>query len=280
MKLGSNVDTITGLKDFYEKVESPIDSDATLSEIIEVHKRSSGKVGSFSRVLEKNGAKNKEFGFINTEDRRKFEKKIHGYLECKKVKVSKKAGWMQVKSCLKRTGQADIKSTKHAFYLNIDSTATYAVLDALVEALEKMRMPYYLKFDSVGTKVDNIVIFTPTKDLLKYLDILRQLKLDHLDWVKYFHKPSLLLGKIDDDIGYGAEPEKGSYIRVRAEIIVRVLQEKALDERLSLEEIRKRLREECAKNGIDTERFVFDLTTVAGMKKQSQVDAARKRKRI
>jgi len=134
-------------------------------------------------------------------------------------------GWIHVKSRYVNMRQEERIDVGHRFYLNTDSTSTHAVANALVEAYEKAGLPYYFKYDEFGDRADNIVIYTSTKDLINNLNILRQLKVERPDLAEHFHTPPILTGKIDGDIGYGAEPEKGSYNEVRADILEKALKD-------------------------------------------------------
>ncbi|MDO4746824.1 MAG: hypothetical protein Q4A70_00555 [Candidatus Saccharibacteria bacterium] len=140
-----------------------------------------------------------------------------------------KDSWTHVKSRYVNARQEERINVEHRFYLNTDSTTTHATVDALVDCYEKNHLPYYFKFDEPGDRADTIVIYTSTKDLLKNLDVLRQLKEERPDLAEHFHQPPVLTGIIDDNIGYGAEPEQGSYSGVRANLLENVLKSTTID---------------------------------------------------
>ena len=141
----------------------------------------------------------------------------------------KNPGWIHVKSRYVNARQEDRIEVDHRLYLNTDSTSTYGVIDALVDTYEKNGLPYYFKFDESGKRADTIVIYTSTKDLVKNLEVIRQLKKERPELAEHFHEPPVLTGVIDGDIGYGAEPEKGSYSEVRARILGAALRGATLD---------------------------------------------------
>ena len=119
--------------------------------------------------------------------------------------------WRHVKSRNVNAKQEDRIEVDHRFYLNTDSTDTYAMVDALVDTYEKNDLPYYFKFNESGHRADTIVIYTSTKDLIKNLDVLKQVQQEYPELANRLHQPPILTGKIGEKIGYGAEPEKSSY---------------------------------------------------------------------
>lgn len=140
-------------------------------------------------------------------------------------------GWRHIKSRYVKARQEERIVADHRFYLNTDSSFTHATAMELVEMYEKNGLPYYFKFDEGGARADTIVIYTSTKDLIKNLDILKQLKKERPELAEHFHTPPVLTGRIDGDIGYGAEPEGGgtSYSEVRSGIIDKVLERTTLN---------------------------------------------------
>ena len=141
--------------------------------------------------------------------------------------VTREADWTHVKSRRVNARQEDEIKADHRFYLNTDSTDTYACVNALVETYDKNNLPYYFKFSPNSDRADTIVIYTSTKDLMKNLNILEQVQQEYPELASRIHQPPVLTGKIGDKIGYGAEPEeeKDSYNSKRTKILRNALDE-------------------------------------------------------
>ena len=292
-----NQETSAGsLKDFYDALRSPIDSDETLLAIIGAYaKKNNAGLGGLYSSLQKVGTEQKESGREDSVASQKFEEKMYArwrhsvvdmtkeefidakaagtldedfrllhlfvknHPECsteselmaamdqvadkdvsKRLSGSlerynwnlKTSGWTHVKSRYVNARQEDRINVEHRFYLNTDSISTHAVADALVDCYEKSHLPYYFKFDDgPGNRADTIVIYTSTEELTKNLGVLRQLKKERPDLAKHFHQPPVLTGVIDDNIGYGSEPEaeESSYSSVRATLLEKVLDSATID---------------------------------------------------
>ncbi len=114
---------------------------------------------------------------------------------------------------------------EHRLYLNTDSSVTFKMINLFVKKCDEWQIPYYFKFDPYGDRADTIVIYSSTENLTKYIDILQEIKKIHPDLVSMTNEPPILTGKIDNWIGYGAEPsrdsngKKHSYNEIRAKIV-------------------------------------------------------------
>ena len=137
--------------------------------------------------------------------------------------------WEHVKSRYVNARQESRINVDHRLYLNPDSTYTHAIVNAMVDKYEEKGVPYYFKFSPSGDRADTIVIYSSTKDLLNNLTIVRQVKKEHPEFVKHMHRPPILTGVIEDNIGYGAEPEDKSYSEDRADILYSAIKGASLD---------------------------------------------------
>lgn len=229
MKIGDRVDAILELKDFYDKIKNPIDDDKVLDTIVEAYSKSSNHSGSLKRILQKMQLKKKDSGFIDSKDRRVFEKAMRDFLNRGYIRLNKKTSWTRIESCFPWIKYEYSANAKHIFCLNVDSKCLYLIVTDLIKLFVDAGLPFCVEFDEFGKRVDNIVIYTPTKYLLKNLQILRQLKLNHLPLMKYFYKPSLLTGKIDDNIGYITNSNQISYLDLMLNIINAALRNATID---------------------------------------------------
>lgn len=116
-------------------------------------------------------------------------------------------------------------NVEHRLYLNMELADVYKTAYLFVNKCTNRNIPYYFKFDRLGTRDDSIVIYSDTDHLKDYLDVLNEIKKENPDLVSRFYDPPILTGKINEYIGYGVEPitERTSYTKKRARIIEDVL---------------------------------------------------------
>lgn len=98
--------------------------------------------------------------------------------------------------------------TEHRLYLNAESIDIYTIADYFIKKCIKRNLPYYFKFDEYINRDDNFVIFSSTENLMHYIEILQEMKYEMPNVVSRLKSPTLLSGKINEYIGYGAEPNK------------------------------------------------------------------------
>jgi len=130
-------------------------------------------------------------------------------------------GWTHVSSRnvnAKKTKQIPVE---HRLYLNVDSTAIYKIAMEFISKCEEMGIPYYFKFSPIGNRDDDIVVYSDSKHLPLFIDVLKKIKEENKDLLNVYHKPPILSGKIYDWLGYGSEPEehKSSFNSKRANAI-------------------------------------------------------------
>ena len=77
----------------------------------------------------------------------------------------------------------------------------------------------------MANRDDTIVIYSSTESLIKYIEILQEIKREHPELISRTKEPPVLTGKIDGWIGYGSEPEKTpdgqrhSFNEIRAKVL-------------------------------------------------------------
>ena len=94
----------------------------------------------------------------------------------------------------------------HRFYINTDSTYTDYFARLLMEKCKEKKYKYYFKLDNFGDRADTIVVYCSDTNLLKFLDILKEIKKEHPELEEHLHRPPFLTANIDDWIGYASEP--------------------------------------------------------------------------
>ncbi len=141
-------------------------------------------------------------------------------------RINENTAWKFITSkyiYINNTGMYDIH---HRFYVNTDSTYTHYFARLLMEKCEEKNSKYYFKLDDRGDRADTIVIYCSDTNLLKFLDMLKEIKREHPELNGHLHKPPFLTANIDDWIGYGSEPsiheegkERFSYNSLRTKVI-------------------------------------------------------------
>ena len=133
--------------------------------------------------------------------------------------------WQHVSSRYVNVHQQDKINVEHRLYLNMELADTYKMAYLLVIKCTEKNLPYYFKFDRMGTRDDSIVIYSDTENLGNYIELLNEIKQENPDLVSRFQKPPLLTGKIDGYIGYGSEPleKRTSYTKKRSEMIENII---------------------------------------------------------
>ena len=135
------------------------------------------------------------------------------------------SGWTHISSrhlTARKEAGFDIE---HRLYLNTESIDTEAVASLFIDKCMEKKIPFYFKYDEYGNRDDTIVIYSDTEHLEQYITILRELKKENAELFSRTHQPPILTGKIDNWIGYGAEPqvlpngERTSFNEVRSKVI-------------------------------------------------------------
>ena len=121
----------------------------------------------------------------------------------------------------------EIPKIKHRLYLNINSTYIEKFAKLFTEKCMRDNLPFYYKYDDFAARADTFVIYSDTKNLFKYIDILEEIKKENKNEIEEnIKKPPILTANIDNWIGYGSEPqleEKTSYTSIREKSFEKVL---------------------------------------------------------
>lgn len=119
---------------------------------------------------------------------------------------------------------------EHRLYLNSESIDTFDIATLFTDKCMQRGIPFYYKFDDFADRDDSLVIYSSSKYLKYYIEILRELKRENPDLFSRLCDPPSMSGKIDGWIGYGSEPERASngnlrsFNEVRANAIKRALE--------------------------------------------------------
>lgn len=115
--------------------------------------------------------------------------------------------WTHVCSRYVTAKQDAYPQIDHRLYIDTESIDVLKMATLLVEKCDEHHLPYYFKFD-FDNRDDTIVIYSSTENLMKYIEILNEIKKEHPDLVSRAKEPPVLTGKIDGWIGYGSEPSR------------------------------------------------------------------------
>lgn len=140
-------------------------------------------------------------------------------------------GWTQVASRYLTAKKDPSIKAEHRLYIDTESVDTYKLLNILVKKFDQHNLPYYFKFDEYADRDDTIVIYATTELLPKYVELLKEIKIENPDLISRIKQPPLLTGKIDGWFGYGTEPGKDlngegqSFNSLRTKVIEPVMDE-------------------------------------------------------
>ena len=143
-------------------------------------------------------------------------------------------GWTHVKSRYINARQESRIDVKHRLYLGCQNQDMYKMMDLFKSKCEEKGIPYYFKAATSRERDDKIVIYSDTKNLSNYVDILREIARENPEIVARAGQPPALTGKIDGWIGIGDEPprdENGdnhSFNEIRAKVIEDSIEEELL----------------------------------------------------
>ena len=136
---------------------------------------------------------------------------------------------------------------EHRLYLNSESVDTFDIATLFTDKCMARGIPFYYKFDDFANRDDSLVIYSSSKYLKYYIEILREIKKENPELCSRLCDPPSMTGKIDGWIGYGSEPERGSngdlrsFNEVRSKAIDRAL-EKTTNEWI-FRNVNKRVRQ-------------------------------------
>lgn len=119
--------------------------------------------------------------------------------------------WQYMESKRLRSSREESINISHRLYIDVSSKDLHKVAILLIEKLDEKGLKYNFKIStkpsgymSRYSRSDPLVMYADTENLLKYVEVLREIKREHPEIV--FREPPILAGKIDGWIGYGSEP--------------------------------------------------------------------------
>ena len=137
--------------------------------------------------------------------------------------------WVHIFSRYLKAKTESFPEIKHRLYLNIESVHVYKITKLFIEKCNHYNIPYYFKFDPYAKRDDSLVIYSSTDMIIKYIEVLKEIKREHPEIISKVKEPPILTGVIDGWIGYGSEPEnipgkdKTSFNALRADLIEKVI---------------------------------------------------------
>ena len=121
-------------------------------------------------------------------------------------KIGEESGWEHIDSKYIHARRTNRDQIEHRLYLRVDSMSIHKIGKCFIEKCEKANIPYYFKFVLGNNRDDSIVVYSSTKHLNEYIEILNEIKKENPEISEHLGKPPLLTSKINDWIGYGSEP--------------------------------------------------------------------------
>lgn len=119
-------------------------------------------------------------------------------------------GWTIKDSTLINLDKSNNQEEMHRLFINCDSRVCEYLARRFINECDRRRVGYSFKYDNSGERANNFVIYSDTKHLATYLNMLREIKEELINEGLFtedsFHEPSLLTGTIDGWIGYGTDP--------------------------------------------------------------------------
>ena len=144
-------------------------------------------------------------------------------------KFSQYSSWEHVNSTNISGYLIEEPEIEHRLYINVATSDLYKTVSIIKEKFKENNLPYYFKFDAKGSRDDNIVIYTSSKDLEKYIKILQEFGKENPEILSRIQTPPILTSVIDGWIGYGSEPIDTtfgeSFNEKRANILDGILEE-------------------------------------------------------
>lgn len=131
------------------------------------------------------------------------------------------SGWTHISSRYVHAKKVALPKIEHRLYINALSTDLHELSRIFLEKCTSKKLPYYFKISEYDRRDDNIVIYSDTKNLPKYLQVLSEIEKEYPQIIERCGEPPILTGKIGSWVGYGSEPlcEHSSFNSVRADVI-------------------------------------------------------------
>ena len=127
---------------------------------------------------------------------------------------------------------------EHRLYLNCDSSCIQLIAAEFIRRCNRIRSPYYFKYNEEAARDDALVFYCDTEHLPIYINILNGIKRDFkLD--NHIYAPTILSGRIYGWLGYGAEdqgPKNISYNDKRCNHLAKCIREQTQETIMSMQD--------------------------------------------
>lgn len=110
-------------------------------------------------------------------------------------------------SCITASRDKEMK-IEHRLYFNVPGSYRHYFVNILIDECQAHNLPYYIKIFENEDRADNVILYCETSTLLEYISLLNQMEVKYEKLINKLLSPSVLTGKINDWIGYGAEPKQ------------------------------------------------------------------------
>ena len=109
------------------------------------------------------------------------------------------------------SGKIDLKKdddffVDHRLYVNIDNEDIYLLAHKFVEKCREKDIPFYFKFKDSDNRQDNFVIYSDTKNLIKYMECLDEVFSQNKNISNTSNSSLMFTGKINENYSIGDEP--------------------------------------------------------------------------
>jgi len=122
---------------------------------------------------------------------------------------------------------------KYRLYINTGANDLYKIVSSFIYKCYDNKLPFDLKFvkfaEDLSIRADSIVIWADENTLFEYLKILNEIQEKRADIALRCKKPPILTMQINDWIGFGEEPPKGSYTDYRVELLRNSIEKALID---------------------------------------------------
>ena len=112
----------------------------------------------------------------------------------------------------------------HRLYVNIDNEDIYLLAHKFVEKCREKDIPFYFKFEDSDNRQDNFVIYSDTKNLIKYMECLDEVFSQNKNLSNTSNSSLMFTGKINENYSIGDEPfqkseKRASFYGIRSNSI-------------------------------------------------------------
>lgn len=118
---------------------------------------------------------------------------------------------------------------EHRLYINTAPMDVHTMSKLFIEKCTAKKLPFYFKIGEFDRRDDNIVIYSDTKNLPKFLTVLYEIEKEHPELISRCGRPPILSGLMRGWIGYGSEPlaqsGEASFNSIRAKSIENAIEE-------------------------------------------------------